>query len=243
MLKTPFLPLRLPNPRYTLYWLAGLVPVIAAIFAAEAFGHEVPEDDRAFIQDNLGIHVAPFIYLGAKHMATGYDHILFLLGIIFLLYKMKDVWHYVSIFAIAHMSTLMLGSLFGLGLNAYLVDAAIGLSVVYKALDNVGALKQVLGFRPNTKVAVGLFGLIHGFGLSTQFQKFEIPPEILVPNLLSFSVGVEIGQVVALVPMLLIITFWRRFKGFPKQAFYANLAVMTAGLVLVGYQLTGFFTS
>lgn len=233
----------LPSRRYLLYWIAGLTPLIVGLFAAEAIAHDVPEDDRAFIQGNLGIQVAPFIYLGAKHMATGYDHILFLLGIIFLLYRMKDVWHYVTLFALAHMSTLMLGSLSGLGLNSYIVDAAIGLSVVYKALDNVGAFKQVLGFRPNTKVAVVLFGFIHGFGLSTQFQKFEIPSGILVPNLLSFSLGVEIGQVMALAPMLIIISFWRRFRSFPRQAFFANMAVMTAGLVLVGYQLTGFLTS
>src|ERR1700730_3624085 len=114
---------------------------------------------------------------GAKHMVTGYDHLLFLVGVIFFLYRLKDVVQYVSLFTIGHSTTLLAGVLGGIHANSYLVDAIIGLSVVYKAFDNVDGFKRVLGFQPNTKVAVLLFGLFHGFGLATKLQEFALSPK------------------------------------------------------------------
>lgn len=211
--------------------------------AAEAFAHGVSADDKAFIVQNSGMRLLPFIYLGAKHIVTGYDHLLFLFGVIFFLYRMREVASYVTLFAVGHSVTLIYGVLSGTHVNPYIVDAIIGLSVVYKALDNLGAFKRVLGFQPNTKAAVLIFGFFHGFGLATKLQEFALSPDGLVPNILAFNVGVEIGQLLALSAILIVMGFWRRMETFRHHAFAANVALMTAGFVLIGFQLTGYFTS
>ncbi len=211
--------------------------------ASEAFAHGVSADDKAFFVQNSGMRLLPFIYLGAKHMVTGYDHLLFLFGVIFFLYRMREVASYVTLFAVGHSVTLIYGVLSGTHVNPYIVDAIIGLSVVYKALDNLGAFKRVLGFQPNTKAAVLIFGFFHGFGLATKLQEFALSPEGLVPNILAFNVGVEIGQLLALGGILIVMGFWRRMETFRHHAFAANVALMTAGFVLIGFQLTGYFTS
>jgi hypothetical protein len=185
----------------------------------------------------------PFVYLGAKHMMTGYDHILFLFGVIFFLYRLQHIAIYVSLFALGHSTTMILGVYFNIGINSYLIDAIIGLSVVYKALDNIGAFQRWLGFQPNTKVATLVFGLFHGFGLSTKIIEYEISPDGLVPNLLAFNVGVEIGQLLALAAILIAMGYWRRTASFLQHAYAANVAMMSAGFILVGMQLTGFFVS
>lgn len=215
--------------------------VLSLASASQAFAHGVSSGDQAFIQQNAGMQIVPFIYLGAKHMVTGYDHLLFLIGVIFFLYRMKDVWHYVTLFAIGHSLTLIMGVLTGISINAFIVDAIIGLSVVYKAFDNVNGLERVFGFRPNPRLMVLVFGFFHGFGLATKLQEFELSREGLVANILAFNVGVEIGQVLALSAILILMTAWRRLPSFEKQAFSANVALMTAGFVLTGYQLTGLF--
>ncbi|MHB1341041.1 MAG: HupE/UreJ family protein [Coriobacteriia bacterium] len=208
-----------------------------------AYAHGVSSADQSFIEQNSGMQIGPFIYLGAKHMVTGYDHLLFLIGVIFFLYHMKDVWHYVTLFAIGHSTTLILGVMLGIEVNPFVVDAIIGLSVVYKALDNMGAFERVLGFSPNAKAAVMIFGFFHGFGLATKLQEFELSSDGLFANIVAFNVGVEIGQVLALSAILILMTFWRRFPSFARQAFAANIALMTAGFVLVGYQIARFFAA
>ena len=220
-----------------------LLPVILLLTAADAFAHGVSDDDKAFIVQNSGMQLLPFIYLGAKHMVTGYDHLLFLFGVIFFLYRMRDVGVYVTLFAVGHSITLLYGVLSGTHVNPYLVDAIIGLSVVYKALDNLGAFKRVLGFQPNTKAAVLIFGFFHGFGLATKLQEFTLSPEGLVPNILAFNVGVEFGQLLALGAILIIMGFWRRTEAFRHHAYATNVALMTAGFVLIGFQLTGYFNT
>ena len=174
-------------------------------------------------------------------MATGYDHILFLLGVIFFLYRMKHIALYVTLFAIGHSTTMLLGVYFNVGINSYIIDAIIGLSVVYKALDNIGAFQRWLGFQPNTKVATVVFGLFHGFGLSTKIIEYNISPDGLIPNLLAFNVGVEIGQLLALGSILIAMSYWRRTASFWRHAYTANVAMMCAGFILIGYQLTGYF--
>ena len=217
--------------------------LLLLVLASEAFAHGVAADDKAFLVQNSGMQLLPFVYLGAKHMVTGYDHLLFLFGVIFFLYRMRDVAAYVTLFAVGHSVTLLYGVLSGTHVNPYIVDAIIGLSVVYKALDNLGAFKQVLGFQPNTKAAVLIFGFFHGFGLATKLQEFALSPDGLVPNILAFNVGVEIGQLLALGAILIGMGFWRRMETFRHHAFAANVALMTAGFVLIGFQLTGYFTS
>jgi hypothetical protein len=185
----------------------------------------------------------PFVYLGAKHMVTGYDHILFLFGVIFFLYRLKHIAIYVSLFAIGHSTTMLLGVYFNVGINSYLIDAVIGLSVVYKALDNMGAFQRWFGIQPDTKLATLIFGLFHGFGLSTKIIDYNIAPDGLIPNLLAFNAGVEIGQLLALAAILIVMGYWRRTESFWRHAYTANTIVMAAGFVLIGYQLTGFFVS
>ena len=207
---------------------------------AEAWAHNVAEGDKGYIQESSGTLILPFIYLGAKHMVTGYDHLLFLFGVIFFFYRLKDVGIYVTLFAIGHSTTLLFGVLTGITANAYLIDAIIGLSVVYKALDNLGAFQRWFGFQPSTKAATLIFGFFHGFGLATKIIEFEIAEDGLIPNLLAFNVGVEIGQLLALGAILIVMGFWRRTQSFIRHAFAANTLLMTAGFMLVGYQLVGF---
>ncbi len=145
--------------------------------AEGAAAHGVAEGDKGYIQEITGINIIPFIYLGAKHMVTGYDHLLFLFGVIFFLYKMRDIGLYVSLFAIGHSTTLLIGTFFDISVSAYLIDAIIGLSVVYKALDNLGAFQRWFGFQPNTKMATLIFGFFHGFGLGDQKSRSsKFPP-------------------------------------------------------------------
>jgi hypothetical protein len=213
------------------------------LLTALAHAHGVAEGDKGYIQEISGTHLLPFTYLGAKHMVTGYDHLLFLAGVIFFLYKLKDIALYVSLFAIGHSVTMLYGVYAGVNVNAYLIDAIIGLSVVYKALDNLGAFQRWFGVQPNTKVATLVFGLFHGFGLAAKIQEFEIARDGLLPNLLAFNVGVEIGQLLALGAILIAMGFWRRSAGFFQHAYTANVAMMCAGFMLIGYQLTGLFVS
>lgn len=208
-----------------------------------AHAHAIAEGDKGYIQEITGVHLVSFAYLGAKHMATGYDHILFLLGVIFFLYRMNQIALYVTLFAIGHSTTMLLGVYFNVGINSYLIDAIIGLSVVYKALDNMGAYQRCFGFQPNTKAATMIFGLFHGFGLSTKIIEYEISPDGLVPNLLAFNVGVEIGQLLALGAILIAMGYWRRTDSFLKHAYTANVAMMSAGFMLIGMQLSGYFVS
>ena len=224
-------------------YLFPVMLLLLTLTAADAFAHGVSDDDKAFIIQSSGMQLLPFIYLGAKHMVTGYDHLLFLFGVIFFLYRMRDVGIYVTLFAVGHSITLLYGVLSGTNVNPYLVDAIIGLSVVYKALDNLGAFKRVLGFQPNTKAAVLIFGFFHGFGLATKLQEFTLSPEGLVPNILAFNVGVELGQFLALGAILIIMGFWRRTEAFRHHAYATNVALMTAGFVLIGLQLTGYFNT
>lgn len=212
-------------------------------FSGEALAHAVAEGDKGYIQEISGINLISFLYLGAKHMVTGYDHILFLLGVIFFLYKMKHIGIYVSLFAIGHSTTMLAGVYFNFGINSYLIDAIIGLSIVYKALDNMGAYQRWFSVQPNTKAATLIFGFFHGFGLSSKILGYEISPDGLLPNLLAFNVGVEVGQLLALGAILIVMGFWRRTPSFLKHAYTVNAAMMAAGFLLIGYQLTGYFVS
>lgn len=221
--------------------LAGVL--LYLLFSAVAYAHGVAEGDKGYIQEISGTQLLPFTYLGAKHMVTGYDHLLFLAGVIFFLYKLKDIGLYVSLFAIGHSVTMLYGVYAGVNVNPYVIDAIIGLSVVYKALDNLGAYQRWFGVQPNTKAATLIFGLFHGFGLAAKIQEFEIARDGLLPNLIAFNVGVELGQLLALGAILIAMGYWRRTTAFLKHAYTANVAMMCAGFMLIGYQLTGLFVS
>ncbi|MDP3493269.1 MAG: HupE/UreJ family protein [Hyphomonadaceae bacterium] len=221
---------------------AGLL-LLAAFSAGAAFAHGVEAGDKGYIQETSGIVFWPFVYLGAKHMVTGYDHLLFLFGVIFFLYKMKDIGIYVTMFAVGHSVTLLAGVLANVSVSSYLVDAIIGLSVVYKALDNMGAYQRWFGFQPDTRGATLVFGLFHGLGLATKLQDFEMSADGLVVNLIAFNIGVELGQLLALGAILIAMSFWRKTPSFWKHAYLANVVLMALGFTLTGYQLVGYFVA
>ena len=208
-----------------------------------AAAHGVAQDDASFFLMNVGAAIGPFMYLGAKHMFTGYDHLLFLVGVLFFLYRIQDVIAYVSLFTLGHSVTLLAGVLWGVQANSFIVDAIIGLSVVYKAFDNMDGFRRFLGFQPNTKIAVLVFGLFHGFGLATTLQELSLSQEGLVTNILSFNVGVEMGQILALTGVLIALSFWRTRAGFLRHAFVANAVLMAGGFTLMGYQIVGYFVN
>jgi len=231
------------NKRYALAVAFAAVALLALAFPDVAFAHNVSKRDAAFVVSNQGRAIGPFLYLGAKHMVTGYDHILFLVGVIFFLYRLKDVVAYVSLFTIGHSVTLLAGVLGGIHANSYIVDAIIGFSVVYKAFDNMNGFQRLFGVQPNTKLAVLVFGLFHGFGLATKLQEFSLSPNGLITNIVSFNVGVEIGQILALTAVFIGLSYWRTRAGFLRHAFATNTLLMTGGFILVGYQLTGFLVT
>ncbi len=217
--------------------LAGFALMLLS-FAAYAHGIHGP--DRAFIENSVGLAPAAFMYLGAKHMITGYDHLLYLVGVIFYLKNFRDVIKLVSLFAIGHSITLLFGVLANVHVNPYLIDALIGFSVVYKAYENLGGFNR-LGISPSIPGAVFVFGLVHGFGLATKLQEFTLSQEGIVTNIISFNIGVEIGQICALAIILVGFKVLQKWQHFEKSSLYINWLLMVAGFVLVGYQLSGFF--
>lgn len=212
--------------------------LLAVAMPSDVAAHGVSASDHDLITQ--GRQLAVFIYLGAKHMVTGYDHLLFLFGVIFFLYRLREVAAYVTLFAVGHSVTLLYAVISGTHVNPYLIDAIIGFSVVYKALDNIGGFRRLLGFQPDTRLAVLIFGFFHGLGLGTKLQDFSLSPDGLIPNILAFNVGVELGQLLGLSAILIAMGFWRRSEGFVRHAYAANVIVMTCGFILVGYQLAGY---
>jgi HupE / UreJ protein len=223
--------------------VVSIMGAALALPAATASAHGITAGNAMFVEGVNGPAIVPFLYLGAKHMVTGYDHLLFLVGVIFFLYRVKDVLLYVSLFTLGHSVTLLAGVLGGVHANAYLVDAVIGASVAYKAFDNMGGFERLLHWRPNPRAAVLVFGLFHGFGLATKLQDFSLSPNGLVANILSFNAGVEIGQAVALTVVLGALTLWRPRPSFLRYAFATNTLLMAGGFILTAYQLTGYLVT
>lgn len=228
------------NTTSKLQLLKYLLPLACALLAVEVSAHTIAGKDASFVEAIDGPAVLPFMYLGAKHMVTGYDHLLFLVGVIFFLYRPKHVVQYVTLFAIGHSITLLIGVLANLQVNAYLIDAIIGLSIVYKAFENIGGFKSLLGFEINTRVAVFVFGLFHGLGLATKLQEFTLSDNGLVINIISFNIGVEIGQILALSAVFIVLSLWRTNTSYLKHALVTNTALMAGGFLLAGYQLSAF---
>lgn len=220
--------------------LAVLMAVGIILWSDWAFAHAVTQGDKGYIQSITGVQIIPFIYLGAKHMVTGYDHILFLFGVIFFLYGMKQIALYVTLFAVGHSLTMLAGVYFNFGINSNIIDAIIGFSVVYKALDNLGAYPKWFGFQPDARITTFIFGLMHGLGLASKILDYELSPDGLVANLLAFNVGVEAGQLLALGGILLFMRLWRSTSMFARQAYIVNVLLMVAGFFLMGMHMAAF---
>ena len=218
----------------------AIVGVGAMAIAGAAWAHGIEGANAAFVAGNVGAQIVAFAYLGAKHMVTGYDHLLFVLGIIFFMHRLAQVALYVSVFSVGHSITLLVGVLTELRIDAHLVDAVIGLSVAYMAFDNLGGFRSLFGVEPSQAIATAIFGLVHGLGLATKVQELAPSREGLLANIIAFNVGVEIGQMIALSAMLVLILVWRRRAGFAREAVAANGAILFAGFVLMQAQLLGF---
>ena len=220
-------------------WAAGLLA--AAVVGPLALAHAISEDNASYVQALDGPAVAAFTYLGAKHMVTGIDHLLFLVGVVFFLHRLKDVVLYVSLFTLGHSITLIVGVLSGVTMNAFAVDAIIGLSVAYKAFENMGGLERTFGYSPDTRWAVLVFGLFHGLGLATKVQELYLAEDGLLVNLLSFNVGVELGQFTALAGVVGLLAWWRRQASFERSAFGINTVLLGLGFLLTQYQLAAWW--
>lgn len=219
------------------------VALCVLFLAGTALGHDVSAEDARLIADRTGPQVMLYTWLGAKHMVTGYDHLLFLLGVIFYLRTLAAIAIYVSLFALGHSITLILGVLLGLDVNPYLVDAVIGLSVAYKGFDNLRGFETLFGDAPDTRVAVLAFGLFHGLGLASRLRDLGLAEDGLLVNLLSFNVGVELGQLAALAGMLFLLRFLRRDASDPRIGPAVNASLVVTGFALMAYQLGVFWTA
>lgn len=222
----------------------NLLPRAAALAAlvapSLALAHGISEADR---QAMLAGGYLQYAVLGAKHMLTGYDHLLFLFGVVFFLTKFRDVAKFVTAFTLGHCITLILATFLGITWNYWLVDAVIALTVIYKGFDNNGGFQRHFDVKsPNLVAAVFVFGLIHGFGLSTRLQQLPLGDDRMgmLGRILSFNVGVEVGQIAALSAMLAVLAAWRRRPSFPRFAVAANTALMFAGGLLLLMQLHGY---
>lgn len=221
----------MPTKKHCLSALLLLSPVLL-------MAHGVSESDQEIL-NNGGL--LSYIYVGAKHMITGYDHLLFLAGVIFYLEGFKDIVRFITAFTIGHSITLLGATYLGITANEHLVDAVIALSVLYKGFENLGGFEKYLKIKsPNLLLMVLIFGLIHGFGLATRLQSFDLGSSQFLPKIICFNVGVELGQILALIPIVFLITQWKRKKSY--QAFYqaANVYLVIAGIGLFIYQMYGY---
>ena len=220
--------------------LKRLAPALLLLIPMVAMAHGISEADRQRMLDGGYLQ---YIGLGASHMLTGYDHLLFLFGVVFFLSSFKDVAKFVTVFTIGHCITLIFATYFKITWNYYLVDAIIALSVMYKAFDNNGGFQKYFDVKsPNLLAAVFGFGLLHGFGLSTRLQQLPLGDDsgAMLLRILSFNLGVELGQIAALAAMVALLALWRHRPSFKKFSYAANLVLFYAGVYLLFMQLHGF---
>jgi hypothetical protein len=208
------------------------------ILTLTASAHGISDADKQGILEGGNLE---YIKLGATHMLTGYDHLLFLFGVIFFLTKFTDIVKFITAFTLGHCITLVFATLLHIKANFYLIDAVIALTVCYKAFDNLDGFKKYIGIQPPSLLAaVFLFGLIHGFGLSTRLQQLPLGHECLVLRILSFNLGVEIGQILALTGMWFFLSSWRKTASFTRLSRVSNILLLAAGLLLLLMQLHGY---
>jgi len=207
--------------------------------STNVFAHGISEADKIAMLDGGYFR---YMWLGATHMLTGYDHLLFIFGVIFFLTGFKDIIKFITAFTVGHSITLIFATIFSITANYYLVDAIIALSVCYKGFDNIDGFKKYLGIKsPNLLAVIFGFGLIHGFGLSTRLQQLPLGEHGLIMRILSFNVGVEAGQVIALIFMIGIISQWRKSQTFKQFSIVSNHGLIAAGIFLFLFQMHGYF--
>lgn len=213
---------------------------LLALAPLAVLAHGISEADRQRMLDGGYLQ---YVGLGASHMLTGYDHLLFLFGVVFFLTSFRDVVKFVTVFTVGHSITLVFATLMHITWNYYLIDAIIALSVMYKAFDNNGGFQKHFQMAsPSLLWMVFGFGLLHGFGLSTRLQQLPLGDDLAgeVGRILSFNVGVELGQIAALAVMVALLALWRHRPSFKRFAYMANLALFYAGVYLLFMQLHGY---
>jgi len=218
-------------------WILFAIAVISLWLTGDALAHNVSKEDAELIAGKTGVQFALYVWLGAKHMVTGYDHLLFLVGVIFYLKSLRAIALFVSLFALGHSITLISGVWLGLDVNPYLVDAIIGLSVAYKGFDNVQGFDKLFGDSPDERLAVFIFGLFHGLGLATKLQDLGLAEDGLLANLISFNLGVELGQLVALVGIVLVLRLLPPRSEKTNIGTAVNVGLIVAGFALMAYQI------
>ena len=224
----------LKAPKHTLSLLLLLFPLALA-------AHGVSVSDQEILSSG---GLLAYIQVGAKHMITGYDHLLFLAGVIFYLNGFRDILKFITVFTIGHSITLIGATYLGIRADEHLIDAVIALSVLYKGFENLGGFQKYFKTdSPNLLLMVFAFGLIHGFGLSTRLQSFDLGADQFLAKIVCFNVGVELGQIAALIPIVFLITQWKKRKSY--TAFYkaVNTYLILAGIALFCYQLYGYFSA
>lgn len=219
----------------------NLLTIIAVLFlfliAQSVFAHGMSEADKeAMVKGGY----TQYIILGATHMLTGYDHLLFVFGIVFFLTTFIDVVKYITAFTVGHSITLVSATLMGITANYYLIDAVIALSVCYIGFENVGGFRKYFEQTPNLLLAIFLFGFIHGFGLSTRLQELPLGEDGIILRILSFNLGIELGQVGALCIMVALLYKWRRTKSFLQISTVSNNGLIGAGILLFLMQMHGY---
>ena len=212
-----------------------ILALCAFFITTSTYAHGMSEADK---QSILDAGFLDYIQLGASHMLTGYDHLLFLFGVVFFLSRFIDIVKFITAFTIGHSITLIFATLFQLQANYYLVDAIIALTVCYKAFENLDGFKKHLNIKPPSLMwMVFGFGLIHGFGLSTRLQSLPMNEDGLVMNIIGFNIGVELGQIAALALMLVILSFWHKSESFKKFSQISNSLLLILGTLLFLMQM------
>ena len=215
-----------------------LFVILLTLFASQAFGHGMSEAEKQIIIEG---GILRYIWIGATHMLSGYDHLAFVFGIIFFLTKFKDIVKYITAFTVGHSITLIIATFNAIQVNYFLVDAVIALSVCYIAFHNLDGFKKYFNVKaPNMLAMIFSLGLIHGLGLSTRLQQLPLNPDDLLMNIISFNVGIEIGQISALAVMLFVIAFFRKKEAFATFAKAANGFLIIAGAYLFMMQMHGY---
>ncbi|PCI34248.1 MAG: hypothetical protein COB54_00170 [Alphaproteobacteria bacterium] len=221
------------------FFLFFFTTAIFAGVSSSAFAHGITEEARRRMIEGGDLE---YLILGAEHMVTGYDHLLFLFGVMFFLTRFTSILKFVTAFTLGHTITLISATYLGITMNYYLIDTIIALTVIYKGFENLGGFKKYFNRdAPNLLLMVMLFGLIHGFGLSTRLQTLPIDADTgMLMHIISFNAGVELGQIAALLAMWVVLYFWRSTKSFKAFSGFANIMLIVIGALLALMQLHGF---
>ncbi len=215
-----------------------LLAILAMLVTSQVFGHGMSEAEKLSIIEGGNFR---YLWIGATHMLSGYDHLLFVFGIIFFLTRFKDIVKYITAFTLGHSITLIWATFNGIQVNYFLIDAVIALSVCYIAFANLDGFKKYLDIKPpNLLLMITSLGLIHGLGLSTRLQQLPLSEDQLLMNIISFNIGIEVGQILALTAMLLVLTGWRQASSFKPFSVISNYGLIFAGLLLFMMQMHGY---